>query len=143
MCGPQDAYGDDSSFLRKVLQEQLGCLARELRHFDSARFPLHSFHRYSNPKLNQVEKLETWILQYLTTKIEETIISIYSRLHHFSHLEVVFATDHPGACQEETHMLMTQLRGEIAAELRQMHRQELNNFSLQKLGRDWLEHPIG
>ncbi|CAL1134704.1 unnamed protein product, partial [Cladocopium goreaui] len=53
-----DAYGDDSSFLRKVLQEQLGCL-------------------------------------------------------------------------EETHMLMTQLRGEIAAELRQMHRQELNNFSLQ------------
>lgn len=28
-------------------------------------------------------------------------------------------------------MLMTQLRGEIAAELRQMHRQELNNFSLQ------------
>ena len=31
-------------------------------------------------------------------------------------------------------MLMTQLRGEIAAELRQMHRQELNNFSLQKLG---------
>eukprot|EP00435_Cladocopium_sp_Y103_P050332 s653_g15.t1 len=33
--------------------------------------------------------------------------------------------------QEETHMLMTQLRGEIAAELRQMHRQELNNFSLQ------------
>ena len=80
---------------------------------------------------------------YLTTKIEEKIISIYSRFHHFSHLEVVFATDHPGACQEETHMLMTQLRGEIAAELRQMHRQELNNFSLQKLGRDWLEQPIG
>lgn len=80
---------------------------------------------------------------YLTTKIEEKIISIYSRFHHFSHLEVVFATDHPGACQEETHMLMTQLRGEIAAELRQMHRQELNNFSLQKLGRDWLEPPIG
>ena len=33
--------------------------------------------------------------------------------------------------QEEVHLLMTQLRGEIAAELREMHRRELNNFSLQ------------
>ena len=35
--------------------------------------------------------------------------------------------------KEEIHLLMTQLRGEIAAELREMHRRELNNFSLQCL----------
>ena len=33
---------------------------------------------------------------------------------------------------------MTQLRGEIAAELREMHRRELNNFSLQCLNEEFL-----
>ncbi|CAK9075528.1 Autoinducer 2 sensor kinase/phosphatase LuxQ [Durusdinium trenchii] len=35
------------------------------------------------------------------------------------------------ALLEEMHLLMTQLRGEITAELRAMHRQELTNLSLQ------------
>ena len=47
------------------------------------------------------------------------------------------------ALLEEMHLLMTQLRGEITAELRAMHRQELTNLSLQTLGREGAPPPRG